>query len=178
MFPSHSQNFASRPCSHGRAMHSISTSTPLGSCLTATQLRAGLWTNHLAYSSFMFCVVDQISKHRGILFPWDQGLGAYGKVGHVGQEDVALDDLFDRRAGLLEDSLEVGNAGSCLLLDGALDEVALGVTGDLARAVDGVGRLDGLGLHQWALDDGHPGLQWSEIWSGETNIGPGSCASC
>ena len=30
------------PSSHGRAMHSISTSTPLGSCFTATQLRAGL----------------------------------------------------------------------------------------------------------------------------------------
>jgi hypothetical protein len=29
----------------------------LGSCFTATQLRAGLWTNHLAYSSFMLCSI-------------------------------------------------------------------------------------------------------------------------
>ena len=70
---------------------------------------------------------------------------------HVGQEDVALDDLFNRRAGLLEDGLEVGNAGGRLLLDGALDEVALGVAGDLSRAVDGVGRFDGLGLNERTL---------------------------
>jgi len=72
-------------------------------------------------------------------------------VCHVGQEDVALDDLFNRRAGLLEDGLEVGNAGGRLLLDGALDEVALGVAGDLSRAVDGVGRFDGLGLNERTL---------------------------
>lgn len=48
--------------SHGRAMHSISTSTPLGSCLTATQLRAGLCVNHLAYSSFMLCGVEKFSR--------------------------------------------------------------------------------------------------------------------
>lgn len=40
-------------------MHSISMSTFLGSVLTATQLRAGLWVNHLAYSSFMACHRDQ-----------------------------------------------------------------------------------------------------------------------
>lgn len=73
-------------------------------------------------------------------------MGAHGKVGHVGQEGVDLDDLADGRAGLLEDGLEVGDAGGRLLLDGALDQVALGVAGDLAGAVDGGGGLDGLGL--------------------------------
>ena len=71
---------------------------------------------------------------------------AHGKVGHVSQEGVDLDDLLDGRAGLLEDGLEVGNAGGRLLLDGALDQVALGIAGDLAGAVDGGGGLDGLGL--------------------------------
>jgi hypothetical protein len=34
-------------------MHSISTSTALGSCLTATQLRAGLCVIHFSYSVFI-----------------------------------------------------------------------------------------------------------------------------
>lgn len=34
-------------------MASSSTSAPFGRVLTATQLRAGLWVNHFAYSSFM-----------------------------------------------------------------------------------------------------------------------------
>lgn len=70
----------------------------------------------------------------------------HGEVGHVGQEGIDLDHLLDGRAGLLEDSLEVGNASGSLLLDGALDQVALGIAGNLARAVDGGGGLDGLGL--------------------------------
>jgi hypothetical protein len=37
-------------------MHSISTSTFLGSVLTATQLRAGLWENHFSYSAFISCL--------------------------------------------------------------------------------------------------------------------------
>lgn len=37
----------------GSAIASSSTSAFFGSVLTATQLRAGLWVNHLAYSSFM-----------------------------------------------------------------------------------------------------------------------------
>lgn len=80
-------------------------------------------------------------------FIWQRPDGcAHGKVGHVGQEGIDLDHLLDGRAGLLEDSLEVGNAGGRLLLDGALDQVALGVTGNLARAVDGSMGLNGLGL--------------------------------
>lgn len=48
---------------YGRAMHSISTSTFLGSCFTATQLLAGLWVNHLAYSSFMSFMGVKIISH-------------------------------------------------------------------------------------------------------------------
>lgn len=71
---------------------------------------------------------------------------SYSKVGHVGNEDIDLDNLLNGGTGLLEDSLEIGNASGSLLLDRALDKVALGVTGDLAGAVDGRGGLDGLGL--------------------------------
>ena len=73
-------------------------------------------------------------------------LVSYSKVGHVGNEDIDLDNLLNGGTGLLEDSLEVGNASGSLLLDRALDKVALGVTGDLAGAVDGRGGFDGLGL--------------------------------
>ncbi len=72
--------------------------------------------------------------------------GAHGKVGHVGQEGIDLDHLLDGRASLLEDGLEVADASGRLLLDGALNQVALDIAGDLTRAVDGSGRLDGLGL--------------------------------
>lgn len=34
-------------------MHSISTGTPLGSCLTATQLRAGLWAKYFSKTLFI-----------------------------------------------------------------------------------------------------------------------------
>jgi len=70
----------------------------------------------------------------------------YSKVVHVSEEGVDLDDLLNRRAGLLENGLEVTDACSSLLLDGSLDQVTLRVTGDLAGAVDGSGGLDGLGL--------------------------------
>ena len=72
--------------------------------------------------------------------------GAYGKVVHGGEEDVALDDLGDGGAGLLEDGLEVRAALAGLVGDGSLNHGALGGEGDLAGAVDGVGGLDGLGL--------------------------------
>lgn len=72
--------------------------------------------------------------------------GPYGEVGHVGQEDVDLDDLGNLRTSLLKDGLQVANASGSLLLDSALNEVALRVTRDLSRAVDGIGGLDGLGL--------------------------------
>jgi hypothetical protein len=70
----------------------------------------------------------------------------YGEVGHVSQKHIDLDHLGNLGTGLLEDGLEVADAGSSLLLDGALDEVALSVTRDLAGAVDGSRGLDGLGL--------------------------------
>jgi len=130
---------------YGRAMHSISTSTPLGSCLTATQLRAGLWVNHLAYSSFIaWCtfVLDAPSYTQHYQYCADTD----SKIAHIGQECIDLDHLLDGGTGLGQDSLEVLDAGRRLLLDAALDEIAFLVTGDLARAVDGRWRLDGLGL--------------------------------
>jgi hypothetical protein len=73
---------------------------------------------------------------------------SHSKVVHVDQEGIDLDNLVKGGTSLLEDSLEVGNALSSLLLNGALNQVALSVTGDLARAVDGGRGLDGLGLWQ------------------------------
>lgn len=70
----------------------------------------------------------------------------YGKVTHVGDENGSLDDLGERRAGLLEDSIEVFAALSGLFSNSALNEGALGGERDLARAVDGRGSLDGLRL--------------------------------
>jgi hypothetical protein len=54
------------------------------------------------------------------------------KVGHICQEDVDLDDLLDARAGLFQHGLEVSNAGSCLLLDRALNQRSINVRRDLA----------------------------------------------
>lgn len=71
---------------------------------------------------------------------------AHRKAGHISEEDVNLDDLLDGRAGLLEDGLEVVNAGARQLLDRARDQFAFSVAGDRARAVDGARGLDGLGL--------------------------------
>ena len=125
---------------YGRAMHSISTSTPLGSCLTATQLRAGLCVNHSAYSRFICCeTVSRPAKSGEERVP-------YLEVGHVGQEDIDLDDLLDRRAGLGQNRLEVPDTSSRLLAGCAVDDLAILVTRNLARAVYGRRRLDGLGL--------------------------------
>lgn len=74
------------------------------------------------------------------------GRPTYSKIVHVIEEDVDLDNLVDVRASSHENGLEVADASSRLLLDGALDQVALGVKMDLARAVDCRWGLDGLGL--------------------------------
>ena len=79
----------------------------------------------------------------------------HSKVTHIREEDVDFDDLLDGRAGLLKDSFQVADALASLLLDGALNQVALRVAGDLTRAVDGSRGLDGLRLkgneyHKWA----------------------------
>ena len=68
------------------------------------------------------------------------------EVGHVGQENIHLDDLLERRAGRDQDGLEALDASGRLFAGSAVDDVAILVPGDLARAVDGRGRLDGLGL--------------------------------
>lgn len=75
-----------------------------------------------------------------------QGKGTHSKETHVGQEDVNLDDLGQRRVGRLQHRLEVLDALRRLVLDRALNERARLVRGDLARAEDGKRRLDGLGL--------------------------------
>lgn len=69
-----------------------------------------------------------------------------GEQRHVGQEDVNLDDPLDGGTGGCEDSLQVGNADCCLLANGTFHKIAIGVTGNLARAVNGGWRLDGVGL--------------------------------
>lgn len=68
------------------------------------------------------------------------------KVVHVIEEDVDFDNLVDVRTSSHENGLEVADASSGLLLDGALDQVALGVKMNLARAIDCRWRLDGLGV--------------------------------
>lgn len=65
---------------------------------------------------------------------------------HVGKEDVDLDYLLDAGAGSGEYSLQVLDASTGLLLNGALNEVALSIQWDLTRTVDGARGLDGLGL--------------------------------
>lgn len=71
---------------------------------------------------------------------------AYSEVGHVGDEDHGLDDLGNGGAGLGEDSLEVLAALGGLGSDVAADKGAVSSQGNGARAVDGEGGLDGLGL--------------------------------
>lgn len=68
-------------------------------------------------------------------------------MGHIRDEDVALDNLGDGRTSLLQDGLEVLAALLGLVGDGALNQGALSSEGNLAGAVDGRGGLDGLGLH-------------------------------
>lgn len=70
----------------------------------------------------------------------------HSEVVHVIEEDVDFDNLVDVRASSHENGLEVADASSGLLLDGALDQVALGVKVNLARAVDRCWGLDSLGL--------------------------------
>lgn len=72
----------------------------------------------------------------------------YGEVGHVRDEDVALDDLGNGGTSLLEDSLHVLAALRGLVGDGALNHLTISGKRDLAGAVDGRGRLDSLGLHE------------------------------
>lgn len=68
------------------------------------------------------------------------------KVGHVVQEDVALDDARDVAAGRRQDGLDVLAALGRLVGDAAFGEVAVLVGGDLAGDVDGWAGDDGLGL--------------------------------
>lgn len=75
----------------------------------------------------------------------------YSKVVYVVEEDVDFDNLVDVRASSDKDDLEVADASSSLLLDGALDQVALGVKMNLARAINSCRGLDGLGL-RWPGD--------------------------
>lgn len=70
----------------------------------------------------------------------------YSKVGHVSDEDVDLDNLLNSGSSSSQDGLEVLDARSRLLLDGALHQVTLSITGNLAGTVDGAGGLNGLGL--------------------------------
>lgn len=69
-----------------------------------------------------------------------------GKVGHVVEEDVDLDDLLDRGVGFFQDGDDVLAALGGLVGDVALDQGASLVGGDLAGDEDiGTGD-DGLGL--------------------------------
>lgn len=43
-------------------MHSISTGTPLGSCLAAIQERAGLWVKNFSYCAFISAKFDMSSR--------------------------------------------------------------------------------------------------------------------
>ena len=70
----------------------------------------------------------------------------YSKVSHVRDEDHGLDDAGDGRASLGEDGLEVLAALSGLGGDAAADKGAVSGQRDGARAEDGKGGLDGLGL--------------------------------
>lgn len=70
-----------------------------------------------------------------------------GEVVHGGDEDVDLDDLCERRAGGGEHGGQVVDALLGHLADvvGAQrQDLAVGLAGDLARAVDGAAGLDGL----------------------------------
>lgn len=71
---------------------------------------------------------------------------SHSEVVHVCKEDVDLDHLLDARAGSGEYGLQVLDASTGLLLNGALNEVALSIQWYLTGAVDGAGSLDGLGL--------------------------------
>ena len=67
-------------------------------------------------------------------------------MSHVRDEDGGLDDLGELGASLLENGLGVLAGLLGLGGDGTLNELTLRGKRDLARAVDHVGGLDGLGL--------------------------------
>ena len=69
-----------------------------------------------------------------------------GKVLHIDQEDIDLDDLLDATASGLEDGRQVLAALGGLFGDGTFDEVGGSVRGDLAGDEDLVRGGDGLGL--------------------------------
>jgi len=77
-----------------------------------------------------------------------------GKVGHVGQENVDLDDLVERAFGGLEDCSKVRENGFGLLLDRTGDNRPGLVGGDLARHKDEAVGPDRLGLCgcQWVME--------------------------
>jgi hypothetical protein len=68
------------------------------------------------------------------------------EVRHIVQKDVDLDDLCDIWASFLEDGDDVVAAGGGFISDGAFNEVALIVSGDLAGDVDLGSCNYGLGL--------------------------------
>lgn len=70
-----------------------------------------------------------------------------GKVGHISQEDIDLDDLGHLGPGGAQDGLDVVAAGLGLLADGAGHQGAGGVGGDLARDEDCAVGADCLGLY-------------------------------
>jgi hypothetical protein len=93
-----------------------------------------------------------------------------GKVGHIGQEDVHLDDLGHLGAGGGQDGLDVVAAGLSQVADVAGDEGAGGVGGDLAGDEDLAVGADGLGLGGglvWFFGLDWIGLDWIGIvWEG------------
>lgn len=92
----------------------------------------------------MFCRDRQWRSCSFFLFFWL--VTTHRKVGHVRDEHVDLDDLCNRRPGLLQHGLQVLDARRRLLLDRALDQRARCVARDLTGAIDGAICLDGLGL--------------------------------
>lgn len=121
------------------AMQSISTFTPLGNCLTAIQLRAGLWLNHFSYSAFISWKYCSLISN------------LYARMAnqtylHVCEIDTTSHDLLNRAARLLEDSFQVGAALARGGGDAVLDECARGVRGDLPGDVEHAVGTDGLGV--------------------------------
>ncbi|KAK6865858.1 hypothetical protein PG995_002386 [Apiospora arundinis] len=105
-----------------------------------------------------------------------------GKVGHVADEDVNLNDLLQGRASGGQNSLQVLEAEGRLLAHGSLEHFTRGIQVDLAGAVDGRGSLDGVGLHRegpeavtWVISaivrlgvsDGRKMVAFLEIWKRE-----------
>ena len=106
---------------HGKtAVHSISTSVFKGSVLTATHLKNMTKTPILLAKSSLNVLVENSSLTRR----WSDSRAArldlspvgavdlihLGKVGHVGEEHVDLDDILDGGAGGLENGGEILDA--------------------------------------------------------------------